>query len=165
MVCNEFGFFQDGDPGNYSSIVSSLVTAGYNPRQCNHMFPNADGSIGSFYPDTDDVNSDHGGGWNLRARNLFVVNGQFDPWRSASLSSRYAPKFRNTPHQRVEVVRGGHHCWDWNLYGARYNRDVKRVVDIGVKRVKKWVKQWYRAHRKVENSMPKGKVNYWAGIL
>ncbi|KAG9045423.1 hypothetical protein FS837_006333 [Tulasnella sp. UAMH 9824] len=165
MVCNEFGFFQDGDPGNYSSIVSSVVTAGYNLRQCDHMFPNADGSPGSYYPDTFDVNQDHGGGWNLRARNLFVVNGQYDPWRSASLSSRWAPKFRNTPHQRVEVVRGGHHCWDWNLYGARYNRDVKRVVDIGVKRIKKWVKEWYRTHKKVENSMPKGKINYWKGIL
>ncbi|KIO28592.1 hypothetical protein M407DRAFT_22176 [Tulasnella calospora MUT 4182] len=33
MICTEFGWFQDGDPGNYSSIVSSLVTAGYNLRQ------------------------------------------------------------------------------------------------------------------------------------
>ncbi|KAG8895851.1 hypothetical protein FRC01_012164, partial [Tulasnella sp. 417] len=155
MTCNECGFFQDGDPGNYSVIVSSLVTASYNIRQCNHMFPNADGSPGNFYPDTADTNSENGGGWNLRAKNLFVVNGQYDPWRSASLSSRYAPKFRHTPHQRVEVIRGGHHCWDFDLKGAKYNHDIKRVVDIGVKSIKKWVAQWYKGHRHVENSMPK----------
>ncbi|KAG8942757.1 hypothetical protein FRC04_003527 [Tulasnella sp. 424] len=165
MVCNEFGWFQDGDPGNYSSIVSSLVTPGYNLRQCNYMFPNADGTPGSYYPDTFDNNLEHGGGWNLRARNLFVVNGEFDPWRSASLSSRWAPKFRNTPHQRVEVVKGGHHCWDWNLDGAKYDHDIKRVVDRGIKKMRSWVRQWYKKHRNVENSMPKGKVDIWAGIL
>ncbi|KAG8942755.1 hypothetical protein FRC04_003525 [Tulasnella sp. 424] len=164
MVCNEFGWFQGGDPGNYSSIVSSLVTPGSNLRQCNHMYPHADGSPGNYHPNTFWNNFEHGG-WNLRARNLFVVNGQFDPWRSASISSRWAPKFHNTPHQRVEVVKGGHHCWDWNLYGAYYDHDVKRVVDRGIKRVRSWVRQWYRKHRNVENSMPKGKVDIWAGIL
>ncbi|KAG8987344.1 hypothetical protein FRB90_003394 [Tulasnella sp. 427] len=165
MVCTEFGWFQDGDPGNYASIVSALVTPEYNLRQCDHMFPKADGTPGNYHPDTYDNNRDHGGGWNIRANNLFVVNGQFDPWRSATLSSKWAPKFRNTPHQRVEVVKGGHHCWDWNLYGAKYDHDVKRVVDRGIHRVKKWVRQWYRRHRHVENSMPTGTVNYWAGIL
>ncbi|KAG9045421.1 hypothetical protein FS837_006331 [Tulasnella sp. UAMH 9824] len=164
MVCNEFGWFQDGDPGNYSSIVSSLVTVNYKLRECNHMFPNADGSAGNYHPNTYGTNANHGGGWNIRANNLFVVNGQFDPWRSASLSSRWAPKFRNTQHQLVEVIKGGHHCWDWNLYGAIYDHDVKRVVDEGVKTVQGWVKQWYKAHPKVKNSMP-AKVNYWAGIF
>ncbi|KAG8896042.1 hypothetical protein FRC01_012063, partial [Tulasnella sp. 417] len=148
MVCNEFGWFQDGDPGNYSSIVSSLVTVNYKLRECNHMFPNADGTLGNYHPNTYGTNSKHGGGWNIRANNLFVVNGEFDPWRSASLSSRWAPKFRNTAHQLVEVVKGGHHCWDWNLYGAIYDPDVKRVVDKGVKTVRGWVKDWYKAHPK-----------------
>lgn len=129
------------------------------------MFPNADGSLGNFHPNTYGVNSKHGGGWNIRANNLYVVNGEFDPWRSASLSSRWAPKFRNTQLQKVEVIKGGHHCWDWNLGGARYDRDVKRVVDEGVSTVKGWVQQWYKAHPKVTNTLPKGTVNYWAGIL
>ncbi|KAG9045422.1 hypothetical protein FS837_006332 [Tulasnella sp. UAMH 9824] len=165
MVCNEFGWFMDGDPGNYSSIVSSLVTIKYKLRVCNHLFPNADGSPGNFHPSTYRTNANHGGGWNIRAKNLFVVNGQFDPWRSASLSSRWAPKFRNTPHQLVEVIKGGHHCWDFNLDGAKYNPDTKRVVDKGVKTVQGWLKQWYRAHPKVKNSLPRSRVDYWADIL
>ncbi|KIO28597.1 hypothetical protein M407DRAFT_22181 [Tulasnella calospora MUT 4182] len=185
LVCNEFGWFGEGDPGNYSSIVSSLVTVNYklrevgqswlvpstlrrtkgNHSQCNHLFPNADGSPGNFHPNTRGTNSKHGGGWNIRANNLFVVNGEFDPWRSASLSSRWAPKFRNTQHQLVEVIKGGHHCWDFNLDGAKYNPDIKRVVDKGVKTVQGWLKQWYKAHPRVKNSIPKGKIDFWAGLL
>ncbi|KAG8916208.1 hypothetical protein FRC01_003297 [Tulasnella sp. 417] len=165
IVCNEFGWWQDGDPGNYSSIVSSLVTEEWNLRQCNHMFPNENGTLGNFHPDTFGTNAEHGGGWNLQANNLFVVNGEFDPWRSASLSSRWAPKFRNTPHQRVEIVKEGHHCWDWYLGGAAFNPDVKRVVDLGIKTVKGWLEEWYRAHPKVKNSMPNVVDEVWKDIL
>ncbi|KAG8942753.1 hypothetical protein FRC04_003523 [Tulasnella sp. 424] len=165
MVCTEFGWFQDGDPGNYSSIVSSLVTEEWNLRQCNHMFPNEDGTPGNFTPDTSGNNAAHGGGWNIQANNLFAVNGQFDPWRSASLSSRWAPMFRSTPHQQVEVVKGGHHCWDWYLGGAVFNPDVKRVVDLGISTVKGWLEEWYGNRPNVKNSMPKTVGEFWKDIL
>jgi len=158
LIC----FSVDGDPGNYSSIVSSLVTESYNLRQCNHMFPNADGTPGNFTSNVDKVNSVYGG-WRLRADRLFVVNGQYDPWRSASLSSRWAPLFRSTPLQQLEVVEGGHHCWDWDLHGFVENPDIKRVVDIGIGQVKGWVNDWYSSHPGVKNKMPQ-KVDLWDGV-
>ncbi|KAG8898767.1 hypothetical protein FRB99_007177 [Tulasnella sp. 403] len=131
MTCNEFGWWQDGDPGNYSSIVSSLVTADWALRQCNYMFPNANGTPGNYNPNVAGTNAIYNG-WNLTAQRLFVVNGQYDPWRSASLSSIWAPQMPASPLQPIEVVAGGHHCWDYNIRGAYFDPDIKRVVDLGI---------------------------------
>ncbi|KAG8893624.1 hypothetical protein FRB99_001833 [Tulasnella sp. 403] len=164
MVCNEFGWWQDGDPGNYSSIVSSLVTPEYNLRQCNYLFPNADGTPGNFNPNTAGTNAIYGG-WNLTTPQLFVVNGQYDPWRSASLSSIWAPQLPpSTSLQPIEVLAGGHHCWDWDLDGAYFNPDVKRVVDLGIDTVRGWLKTWYAARPNITNRIPEPKPDVWADI-
>ncbi|KAG8915045.1 hypothetical protein FRC01_003808 [Tulasnella sp. 417] len=197
MICTEFGWWMDGDPGNYSSIVSDFVTEEWNLRQCNYMFPNEDGAPGDFHPNKFGTNAEHGGqnpqagnffvvngqetpgnvhldvsgtnlkhgGWNLQANNLFVVNGEFDPWRSASLSSNWAPQHPDTPHQKVEVIKEGHHCWDTDLGGAEFNRDIQRVVDLGITTVKGWLEEWYRDHPNVRNSMASAVGEYWKGIL
>lgn len=126
------------------------------------MFPNADGTPGNYQSNVNQVNSIYGG-WRLRADRLFAVNGQFDPWRSASLSSRWAPLFRATPLQPLEVVANGHHCWDWALSGFMDNPDIKRVVDLGIGKVKGWVNDWYSSHPGVSNTMPQN-VDYWAAV-
>lgn len=127
------------------------------------MFLNKDGSPGDFKPATAQNNAKYGG-WDLKADHLFVVNGQYDPWRSASLSSDWAPKPpQNTPTMQTQVVADGHHCWDWDLRGAAYDPDIKRVVDIGIPQIKAWVTEWYKAHPAVKNSMPKN-VDYWANV-
>ncbi|KAG8992999.1 hypothetical protein FRB90_000820 [Tulasnella sp. 427] len=165
MICTELGWWQDGDPGNYSSIVSSFVTEEWYLRQCNHMFPYENGTIGDYHPATFANNAEHGGGWNLQANNLFVVNGEFDPWRSASLSSIWAPTFNNTPHQHIEVIKDGHHCWDYYLPGAVFQPDVKRVVDIGMAALKEWVEEWYASHPTVNNTMPQAVGTFWKDIF
>ncbi|KAG8883709.1 hypothetical protein FRB97_006020 [Tulasnella sp. 331] len=163
MTCTEFGYWQDGDPGNYSSIVSSLITEQYNIRQCNHMFPDANGNPGNFSPAVEQNNNLYGG-WQLKADRLFVVNGQFDPWRSASLSSDWAPTFQNTTLQEVAVVEGGHHCWDWSLQGAKYDPSIKSVVDLGISNLKGWLGEWYANHTSIPNTMP-ANVDYWAPVF
>lgn len=105
------------------------------------MFPDANSNPGNFSPAIDQNNAIYGG-WQLQADHLFVVNGQFDPWRSASLSSDWAPTFQNTTRQEVAVVDGGHHCWDWNLKGATYDPSIKSVVDLGIANVKGWLGEW-----------------------
>ncbi|KAG8914931.1 hypothetical protein FRC00_009536 [Tulasnella sp. 408] len=155
MQCNEFGWWQVGDPGNRSSIVSSFLTEEWNLRQCNYMFRNDDETPGNFRPDVSKTNLNHGGGWNLEAYNLFVVNGEFDPWRWASLSSKWAPPFRNTRYQHAEIIKDGVHCWDWNLDQAKFNPDIKRVVDLGISMVKGWVEEWYSDHQTFgQSSLP-----------
>ncbi|KAG8904832.1 hypothetical protein FRB99_001088 [Tulasnella sp. 403] len=157
LDCNELGWWQR----NYSSIMSSLITSEYYLRQCNHLFPNADGTPGNFNPNTTGTNTVYGG-WNLSAQNLYVVNGQYDPWRSVSLSSIWAPP--QPPSQTIEVLAGGHHCWDWNLSGAYYNPDVKRVVDLGIDTLRGWLEAWYAARPNITNSLPVPKPDVWVGI-
>ncbi|KAG8929884.1 hypothetical protein FRC02_004917 [Tulasnella sp. 418] len=151
MVCTEFGWFQTGDPGNGSIIVSKYVTEAFNLRRCSYMFPNADGSPGSYVPDITD-NNNESKGWNLMAEHLFVTNGQYDPWRSASLSSAYGPNHPDTPYQKVVVVAGGHHCWDWSLSNAEVNPDVKSVIILGLQQVLAWVQLWYQEHPTIQHA-------------
>lgn len=153
LVCTELGYFQDGDPGNSSSIVSTYVTEAYNLRQCSYMFPNADGTPGNYTPSTTQVDSTYGG-WNLVAENLFVVNGQYDPWRSVSLSSDWAPGFTDTATQKITVVAGGHHCWDFDAENADYDPDVDRVITLGISTVKTWVLDWYQTHPNITSHLP-----------
>ncbi|KAG8878361.1 hypothetical protein FRB97_002575 [Tulasnella sp. 331] len=161
MICTEFGWWQDGDAGNSSSIVSSIVTPAYWQRQCDHLFP-INGKLSNYAPAIAQNNAIYDG-WKLKANNLFVVNGQYDPWRSASLSSNWAPKSQNTETQQIQIVAGGHHCWDWIISDALYDPDIKRVVDIGVAQQKAWVKQWYAAHPMVKDAMPLS-VDIWEYI-
>ncbi|KAG8896616.1 hypothetical protein FRB99_008795 [Tulasnella sp. 403] len=142
-----------GDPGNSSSIVSSLVTPAYSDRRCAHTFPNADGTLSTHSTsDLDDMNTSFKG-WNLIADHLFVTNGEFDPWRSASLSSRWAPAFMDTPTQEISVIPGGHHCWDWRMDFGNMNKDVYEVQKSGIVSIHAWLDEWYTAHPTVTKNL------------
>ncbi|KAG8950857.1 hypothetical protein FRC04_007089 [Tulasnella sp. 424] len=154
MVCTEFGWFQVGDPGNSSSIVSSQVTTAYAQRQCSNYFPLADGthSTYDFSQDTTALNSQFKG-WNVVGNNLFVVNGEFDPWRSASLSSKWAPYFTDTPTQTIVVIPNAHHCWDYSLMNGDVDPNVKATVDQGITEIGGWLQNWYKSHPEVSNNL------------
>ncbi|KAG8900591.1 hypothetical protein FRC01_010076, partial [Tulasnella sp. 417] len=94
------------------------------------------------------------GGWNLMAENLFVVNGEFDPWRSASLSSRAAPAFVDSPTQEITVIPNGHHCWDWTMANAIVNPDVMQTQNLGISKIRSWLADWYEAHPSIKNNLP-----------
>ncbi|KAG9045420.1 hypothetical protein FS837_006330 [Tulasnella sp. UAMH 9824] len=164
--CNHMFPNGDGTPGNFrpSKFGANTAVEEQKPQTNNLFVVNGDGTLGNFHPDVFDINKNHGGGWNLQANNLFVVNGQFDPWRSASLSSKWAPVFQDTPHQDVEIVKDGHHCWDWNPNEAVLNPDIKRVVDLGIRTVKGWLQEWYGSHPDVKNSMPTAVGEFWKDI-
>ncbi|KAG9018022.1 hypothetical protein FRB90_012581 [Tulasnella sp. 427] len=106
LMCTQLGFFQVGDPGNSSSIVSNQVTNAYNERRCSYYFPLADGthSTYNFSQAASDMNTQFKG-WNVVGQNIVVNNGEFDPWRSASLSSKWAPFFTDTPTQEITCSR------------------------------------------------------------
>ncbi|KAG8957487.1 hypothetical protein FRC03_010084 [Tulasnella sp. 419] len=161
FVCTEFGWFQTGDPGNLSKIVSKFVTLNYNLRQCSHQFPNADGSLKDYSPDIWGVNKQYRG-WNLKAPQLFVTNGEYDPWRSASLSSKYGPKYKKDKnYQKVVVIKGGHHCWDFSTWNYDLDRNVKRVVNTGIKQLRAWLDIWYLEHPLVDE--PSDILNFNTG--
>lgn len=64
----------------------------------------------------------------------------------------------------VEVVKNGHHCWDWNVSGAKFEPDIRRVADLGAGKVKAWLQEWYAQRPHVKNAMPTGGIN-WDPIL
>lgn len=143
--------------GGHSSIVSQMLTPESSARKCSHTFPGSTGQANSSSYNTtasaEALNLEFGG-WNLIAKNLFVVNGEFDPWRSASLSSRAAPAFVDTPTQEITVIPNGHHCWDWTMANAAVNADVMQTQDLGISKIRGWLTDWYEAHPNVNNNFP-----------
>ncbi|KIO21847.1 hypothetical protein M407DRAFT_123211 [Tulasnella calospora MUT 4182] len=154
LLCTELGWFQPGDIGNSSSIVSGQVTSAYFQRQCSYYFPLADGthSTYDFSQDVADTNTQFKG-WNVVGDNLFVVNGEFDPWRSASLSSKWAPEFVDTPTQTISVIPDAHHCWDFYVANGQVDQNVKAVQDQGLTEIRGWLENWYAAHPSVTNTL------------
>ncbi|KAG8920528.1 Thymus-specific serine protease, partial [Tulasnella sp. 408] len=152
LLCTQLGAFPIGGRG---TIVSRLLDAAFQDRRCAHLFlsPTGDAQASPYNTtqSADAFNLKYDG-WNLLAKNLFVVNGEFDPWRSASLSSRAAPAFDNVPYQDVIVIPDGHHCWDWSTSNAAVNLDVERVQDLGISTIRFWLDGWYDAHPAVRNS-------------
>lgn len=175
LLCNELGWFTRtcrrrpfwislltlllllaaGDVGGSSSIILAAIDVNHYTQECNYMFPTSSGTPGNFNLGADSNATDSTfKGWNLMAKNLFVVNGEFDPWRSASLSSNYAPKFVDTPTQDINVIPGAHHCWDFYLPNAELDANVNATRKEGLGKVYGWLGEWYGNHPNVPNVLP-----------
>lgn len=149
MLCNEpFGYWQDGAPRREMSIVSRLVTADYWQRQCNMFFPTVNGfTYGSnLSPDNNEHKVNKATeGWRLDdTTRLIWTNGQFDPWKTAGMSSEYRPDgpFPGTVDQPLQIIPGGFHCSDLRLSNAKANAGVQQVVDNEVAQIVKWVSEY-----------------------
>ncbi|KAH1658225.1 hypothetical protein KXX40_008634 [Aspergillus fumigatus] len=152
FLCNEPLFYwQDGAPKDESTIVSRIVSAEYWQRQCHAYFPEVNGyTFGSANGKTaEDVNK-WTKGWDLtNTTRLIWANGQFDPWRDASVSSKTRPggPLQSTEQAPVHVIPGGFHCSDqWLVYGEA-NAGVQKVIDEEVAQIKAWVAE-YPKYRK-----------------
>ncbi|KAG8892274.1 hypothetical protein FRB99_002838, partial [Tulasnella sp. 403] len=154
LICTDFGWFQVGNPGNKSSIVSGFNDVASWERRCNHQFPNADGTPGNYSAAGANSTNAEYKGWNIVAQNLFVVNGQYDPWRSASLSSGWAPSTTNTTTQEISVIPGAHHCWDFYLDDTVFNADVQATQQLGLTTLYGWLQNWYKARPNITNHLP-----------
>lgn len=152
LLCTQLGAFPIGGRG---AIVSRMLDFAFQDRRCAHLFlsPTGDAQVSPYNTtqSADAFNLKYDG-WNLVAKNLFVVNGEFDPWRSASLSSRAAPVLDDVRSQEIIVIPNGHHCWDWSTSNAAVNLDVERVQDLGISTIRSWLDGWYDAHPAVRNS-------------
>ncbi|KAK8211846.1 putative serine peptidase [Phyllosticta capitalensis] len=147
FLCNEpFAFWQDGAPASRNtSIVSRLVTASYWQRQCGLFFP----SEGNFTYGSarglsvDDVNA-YTGGWDMNTTRVLWVNGQYDPWKDATVSSDFKPggPLQSTSEAPVMVIPDGIHCSDLIAQNGAVNDGVQDVIDAEVKQIKAWVAEW-----------------------
>ncbi|KAK4185600.1 putative serine protease [Podospora australis] len=152
MTCNEPLFYwQTGAPPNESSLISRLVTPEYCELQCKLAFPEQDGvTYGAARALTEKTLNDRTGGWFTNTTRVIWVNGEFDPWRSASVSSEYRPggpqnSTRETP---VHLIPGGRHCDDLGTINGEYGAGVKRAQVESVAKMVEWVGEFYDAKLK-----------------
>ncbi|KAJ7056562.1 peptidase S28 [Mycena amicta] len=140
LICTQLAFWQDGDP-TAPSIVSRLVNVAYWERQCPLWFPE---EAGVAVPNAAPVNQINAmfDGWYINQERMLFVNGQFDPWRSGSVSSLLpqAPRRHSTAQQPILLVKTGVHCWDMITSTAQANPNTKVVFDQVVAQMVAWMK-------------------------
>ncbi|MCJ1226910.1 hypothetical protein MMC12_003565 [Toensbergia leucococca] len=152
LLCNEFAWWEDGAPLGTTTIVSRLVSAAYWQRQCALYFPPEDGyTYGSAKGETVNDTNAYTGGWKItNTTRLIWTNGQYDPFREASVSSSYRPRgpLASTAQAPLQVIPGGYHCSDLRLANAAANAGVQLVVDNEVQQIKEWVDEHFGKNSK-----------------
>lgn len=113
----------------------------YLELQCSYYFPTLELSTKSV----ETVNA-YTGGWDVtNTTRLMYANGEFDPWRPATVSSELRPggPLESTEQLPVRLVEGGVHCSD--LYGQNWavNEGVKAIADAEVAQMAEWVAEFY----------------------
>ncbi|KAH7317866.1 peptidase S28 [Rhexocercosporidium sp. MPI-PUGE-AT-0058] len=151
MLCNEpFGYWQSGAPLHETTIISRLITGDYWQKQCSLFFPTVNGFTyrSNASPDNNvhQVNK-YTKGWRLEdTTRLIWTNGQFDPWKAASMSSEYREggPFPGSATAPLQIIPGGFHGSDFGLWEAKANAGVQNVVDNEVAQIVKWVAEYYK---------------------
>lgn len=152
LLCNEpFMYWQTGAPEGTPTLVSRLVDFDYMQGQCALYFPEDEGyTFGSnsrIGRSPDDVNT-YTGGWSVtNTTRLIWANGQFDPWRDATVSSDFRPggPLVSTPDAPVNVIPGGIHCSDLIYSNALANAGVMAIVNDEIATIKSWVEEFYKS--------------------
>lgn len=146
MLCNEpFGYWQTGAPEGQPTLVSRLVDAEYWIRQCENFFPL--GLSGETYGlnkgKTEEELNEYTGGWDIvNSTRLLYVNGDYDPWRTASVSSyelRPEGALESTEEVPVVIVPGGFHTSDLITMNGEVNAGVAMAQQKIVAQLVEWV--------------------------
>ncbi|KAK3694474.1 peptidase S28 [Podospora appendiculata] len=153
LLCNEpIASWATGAPKDQISIVSRKIDSNYWQRQCELHFPAANGKkYGSAKGKTPDTLNKKTGGW-LRSNTSKVIwtNGEFDPWRSTTMSSEIRPggPLQSTEDVPVFLIKNSEHADDsftasgLKNAGFKANPEVQVVQDKAVEIMKKWVSQF-----------------------
>lgn len=99
-----------------------------------------------------DINA-HTKGWQLpeyldAESRLLWVNGEFDPWRSASVASEFRPRgpLASTPNVPSILIPSSRHCNDLLVQNA-VNPDIKKTQADVVSQIAKWTNDFYMTKR------------------
>ncbi|KAH7309745.1 endoprotease endo-Pro [Stachybotrys elegans] len=147
QTCNDpFFYYQTGAPKGIPTIFSRLVTAEYWQRQCELFFPRE----GPFTYSSNrgktaaDINAHTGGWFNTKTTRLIATNGEFDPWRSGSVSSVFRPggPFKGNKKAPVILIKGARHCNDLTLRNAVHEPVAKAQEQLSAQ-IKTWVNEFY----------------------
>ena len=86
------------------------------------------------------------GGWNhVNTTRLMWVNGEYDPWTPATVSSKSRPggPLKSTKQAPVWVIPKAAHCNDLNVRN-RVNEGAREVIDGVVSQMQEWVADYYK---------------------
>ncbi|KAK4173910.1 putative serine protease [Triangularia setosa] len=155
LLCNEpFEWWQTTPPASssYSRVISNYTTAEYWKSLCPRFFPNLTFDLAEGKTVVD-ANA-RTGGWDAVANmtRTMHTNGDHDPWRDATLSSKFRPGGPVTELEedglQVRVVKGGSHCSD--LIGLNWdaNTALEELVSGVVDQLAFWVGQYYEEDHK-----------------
>ncbi|KDQ17874.1 hypothetical protein BOTBODRAFT_104521 [Botryobasidium botryosum FD-172 SS1] len=139
FCCQYVGYWQDGAPLLWPSIVTRLVGPAYDNRQCSYFFPKTFPTDTSAKPKTLETNKKYGG-WGTTQPRIFFANGQQDPWREATVSSDYIR--RASTQKNPIAVSNGFHCSDLSIKNGQADATVKKVQDLAVQYFAQWIKDY-----------------------
>ncbi|KAL9055018.1 MAG: hypothetical protein Q9162_003783 [Coniocarpon cinnabarinum] len=94
---------------------------------------------------TEDDENAYTGGWDItNTTRLIYTNGEYDPWRTAGVSSdlRPAGPLASTEQVPVNVVPGGFHGSDMVTRNGDVNVGAKAVIDKEVQQIVDWVAEF-----------------------
>jgi hypothetical protein len=127
-------------------VFSRLVDAEYYQRQCSLWFPAEDGNtFGSNKGLTADSTNARTKGWFATdTTRLLYINGQYDPWRSASVASEFRPDgpFNGTADVPAVLIAGSRHCNDLLVANAQVNAAVAAAQATAVSQISAWVDEF-----------------------
>ncbi|KAI0332898.1 peptidase S28 [Cubamyces sp. BRFM 1775] len=139
LLCNDFGFWQDGAPKSSPTLVSRFVTPAYFERQCTYFFPDTFSSPPQTSVDATQTNKLYGG-WNVTTERLIFLNGERDPWREATVA---ADGTTNTGTDLQPHLLGeGFHCSDMLIAEGDVNPSVQAVQQKTLQYYAQWLSEW-----------------------
>lgn len=144
-----FEYWQAGSPDSTVGYPAPLYNIDYWRAQCPIYFPEVNGHQVGMVKGVraDDVNRRTGGWGNVNTTRLIWINGEYDPWRSASVESDFRPggPFGGGDDERPSyVIPKAAHCNDMLMRNAEANPGVRKVVDAEVAKMKEWVDAFYK---------------------
>lgn len=78
---------------------------------------------------------------------LIWVNGEYDPWRSATVSWEGRPggALKSTKNAPVWLLKGAAHCNDYRADNAAANAGTKKMFDGAASQMQAWVADIYKS--------------------
>lgn len=129
------------------TLVSRLVDVKYFTRQCGLYYP--PGPNGETYGIakgmTEKQVNTYTGGWFIdNTTRLIYANGEFDPWRDATVSSLYRPggPLASTSDVPVYLVPEGNHVSDLLRANANANAGVMAIQQQELAQLQEWISQF-----------------------
>ncbi|KID93589.1 Peptidase S28, partial [Metarhizium majus ARSEF 297] len=132
FLCNEpFEWWPVWGPGSDHGLVSKALTRDHFLAYCKDMFPTVgDSTYGLNKGRTVDQVNLKTGGWNhVNTTRLMWVNGEYDPYIPATVSSKSRPggPLKSTKRAPVWVIPKAAHCNDQNVEN-RINEGAREVI-------------------------------------